>query len=163
MKIELIELTQLSGYKAHFYTIRINDEDDTLYAKFAKKYIADYPDEIKEMMTRMYIMGHSLGAKEHFFKMSEGSRTDNVVALFDRPDKHLRLYCLRFGNATVILGGGGPKRTRTYQEDSVLYSNVLQLQKVSKLIYEAIINKELVIDDDGNIICEQTIDDYEDD
>lgn len=163
MTIELIKLSQFSGNKAHFYTVVVNGEEDTLYTKFVKEHIASHPDELRDMMTRMYVMGHSQGAREPFFKMSEGTATDNVVALFDRPDKHLRLYCLRYGNTTVILGGGGAKSTRTYQESPQLHSSVKLLQRISKIIDEAIKNKELIIDDEGNIICEQILDDYEND
>lgn len=163
MTIELVKLSQFSGSKAQFYTVIVNGEEETLYTKFVKEHVSNHPDELRDMMTRMYVMGHSQGAREPFFKMSEGSVTDNVVALYDRPDKHLRLYCLRYGNTTVVLGGGGEKSTRTYQESPLLYSNVKILQRISKIIDEAIKNKELIIDDGGNIICEQILDDYEND
>lgn len=163
MKVELIEITQLSGQKSHFYTVIIDGAEETLYTAFTKEHIGEYADEIREMMTRMYLMGHRQGSQEWFFKMREGTITDNVVALYDRPDRKLRLYCLRYGNATVILGGGGPKSTRTYQEDPKLHSNVLLLQRISKIIDEAIRNKELRIDENGRIFCEQILEDYEDD
>lgn len=163
MKVEIIEITQLSGQKSHFYTVAINGAEESLYTAFTKEHISEYGEELKEMMTRMYLMGHRQGAQEWFFKMGEGSITDNVVALYDRPDRKLRLYCLRYGNATVILGGGGHKSTRTYQEDPKLHSNVLLLQRISKIIDEAIRNKDLIIDDNGRIFCEQILEDYEND
>lgn len=51
MTIELIELVQLSGSKARFYTVILNGEDESLYTKFTKQYINEYSEEIREMMT----------------------------------------------------------------------------------------------------------------
>lgn len=162
MTIEFLKLAQFSGNKARFYTVVVNGEEESLYTKFVKENLETHPDELRDMMTRMYVMGHSQGAREPFFKMSEGTAADNVVALFDRPDKHLRLYCLRYGNTTVILGGGGIKTTRTYQESPQLHNSVKLLQRISAIIDEAIKNKDIIIDEEGNIICEQILDDYED-
>ncbi len=163
MTIEFLKLTQFSGNKARFYTVVVNGEEESLYTKFVKENLETHPNELRDMMTRMYVMGHSQGAREPFFKMSEGTASDNVVALYDRPDKQLRLYCLRYGNTTVVLGGGGIKTTRTYQESPQLYNSVKLLQRISAIIDEAIKNKDIVIDEEGNIICEQILDDYEDD
>ena len=46
----------------------------------------------------------------------------------------LRLYCLRISEQIVILGNGGLKSTRTYEEDSKLYGYVLDLQRFEKIL-----------------------------
>ncbi|MDD6751094.1 MAG: hypothetical protein PUE06_02975 [Bacteroidales bacterium] len=50
----------------------------------------------------------------------------------------LRLYCLRISEQIVILGNGGVKSTRTYEEDSKLYGYVLDLQRFEKILNDNI-------------------------
>ena len=50
----------------------------------------------------------------------------------------LRLYCLRLSDQIVILGNGGVKTTRTYEEDKRLYGYVLDLQKFERILNESI-------------------------
>ena len=66
------------------------------------------------------------GALERFFR-NEGRMNDNVKALAIDSRK-LRLYCLRISDQILILGNGGVKNTRTYQEDSKLSGYVMDLQ-----------------------------------
>ncbi len=62
---------------------------------------------------------------------------DSVQALPIESGK-LRLYCLRLSDQIVILGNGGVKSTRTYEEDPKLYGYVLDLQKFEKILNENI-------------------------
>ena len=50
----------------------------------------------------------------------------------------LRLYCLRISEQIVILGNGGVKTTRTYEEDSKLYGYVLDLQRFEEILNDNI-------------------------
>ena len=89
-----------------------------------------------------------IGALERFFR-PEGKMNDNVAALPLEGGK-LRLYCLRISEQIVILGNGGLKSTRTYEEDPKLYGYVMDLQRFEALLkenidkgYISIIEKEL--------------------
>ena len=62
---------------------------------------------------------------------------DSVQALPVESGK-LRLYCLRLSDQIVIIGNGGVKSTRTYEEDPKLYGYVLDLQKFEKILNESI-------------------------
>lgn len=75
------------------------------------------------------------GALERFFRI-EGSMNDNVAALAIDSRK-LRLYCLRISDQILILGNGGVKTTRTYQEDKVLRGYVIDLQTFDKALLKA--------------------------
>ena len=77
-----------------------------------------------------------IGALERFFR-PEGDMNDSVQALPIESGK-LRLYCLRLSDQIVILGNGGVKSTRTYEEDPKLYGYVLDLQKFEKILNENI-------------------------
>lgn len=75
------------------------------------------------------------GALERFFR-NEGKMSDNVKAL--AIDSHkLRLYCLRISDQILILGNGGVKTTRTYQEDDKLSGYVMDLQTLDRVLLNA--------------------------
>ena len=75
------------------------------------------------------------GALERFFR-NEGRMNDNVKALAIDSRK-LRLYCLRISDQILILGNGGVKTTRTYQEDSKLSGYVMDLQTFDRVLLNA--------------------------
>ena len=58
---------------------------------------------------------------------------DNVAAL-SIDSRKLRLYCLRISDQIMILGNGGVKTTRTYQEDDELRGYVMDLQRFDELL-----------------------------
>ena len=90
------------------------------------------------------------GALERFFR-NEGKMNDNVKALAIDSRK-LRLYCLRISDQILILGNGGIKTTRTYEEDSKLSGYVMDLQTFDKVLLNAqksgkvTIEKNMIID-----------------
>ncbi len=69
---------------------------------------------------------------------------DSIVALPVVSSK-LRLYCLRLSNGILILGNGGAKNSRTYEEDDSLRGYVLNLQKFEELLKEGQKNGSVVI------------------
>jgi len=75
------------------------------------------------------------GALERFFR-NEGKFKDNVKALAI-DSRRLRLYCLRISDKILILGNGGAKLTRTYQEDEKLMGYVMDLQAFDKALIQA--------------------------
>lgn len=75
------------------------------------------------------------GALERLFRI-EGKMNDGVAALA-LDSRSLRLYCLRISDQILILGNGGVKLTRTYEEDSKLLGYVLDLQSFEKALIEA--------------------------
>ena len=46
----------------------------------------------------------------------------------------LRLYCLRMSDSVLIVGNGGVKYTKTYEEDKDLNGYVISLQKLDELL-----------------------------
>lgn len=75
-----------------------------------------------------------IGALERYFR-PEGKMNDHIVALPVVKSK-LRLYCLRLSDKILIIGNGGVKDTKTYQENNELNGFVLTLQNFDKLIKE---------------------------
>lgn len=97
-------------------------EDETLFEMFVDEYKVEFKNEIKYILQTIFQIGHTTGARSSFFKQHEGKYGDFVCALFDVPEKNLRVYCIRFGMVAVILGGGGEKAkgVRAWQDDEKL-------------------------------------------
>lgn len=149
MKFELTEISRMSGCSCKIYSVIEEGEEFSLFEQFMMENYDTHNAEVKDINRRLQFMGRSGGAREQFFKEKEGLPGDGVSALYDDPDKKLRLYCIRYGNIAVILGGGGAKNTRTWQDDPKLKSEAEKIIKISKIITEAIKNRDTKLTEDG--------------
>ena len=70
--------------------------------------------------------------------------SDHVVALPTLQSK-LRLYCLRLSDRILILGNGGAKNTKTYEESKELCGYVLTLQNFERLIREGVKDGTIIV------------------
>lgn len=165
MKIEIRKLKPFKGARALIYSVIIENESKTCFELFYEKYQTLYRPELENIRNKLQVMNHRTGTQEYFFKANEGKPGDGVVALYDSPRKRLRLYCIRYGNATVVLGGGGPKSSsiRAYQEDALLNEEANRMQQVSRLIYRAMREGELVLDEYGCFKGHLILKEYEQD
>lgn len=147
MTFSLNKKKQLSGDKATVYSVQLEDGTD-LFDQFLSENAGDYENDTKDILQRIRAMASKTGAQEHFFKTHEGEPGDQVCALYDTPNQNLRLYCIRMGNTVVILGGGGPKSTRTLQQDPKLKKENYLLRDVSETIKQKMISNEIRFSDD---------------
>ena len=115
MKYDIVEISRLSGAKAHIYSIRLEGEQKTLLDVFFDENKNEYNDELNKIAKKLLVMGHKTGSQDYYFKEGEGNLGDGICAL--RMGR-LRLYCIRYSNTTLIIGSGGykPATARTYQE-----------------------------------------------
>lgn len=151
MKYRLEKNYKLSGDKASIYNVYLYDEDDTLFNRFVAENKSLSKDELKDIVKRLNTIANKTGAREQFFKVGEGGASDNIDALYDKPGSKLRLYCIRYGEALIILGGGGPKPkgTRTWQDDEKLSKEMKLLKRISQDIYQKQLDKDLWLKNDG--------------
>ncbi len=121
--------------KCTIYTIQFSSESETEYERFYFKFIEDAQLN-KDLLRIVQILDKIAdeGALERFFR-PEGKMSDSVVALPVLRSK-LRLYCLRLSDRILVLGNGGIKNSRTYEEDDSLRGYVLTLQKFEELLKE---------------------------
>lgn len=121
--------------KCTIYTIQFSEEAETEYERFYAKFIEDAQLN-KDLLRIVQILDKIAdeGALERFFR-PEGKMRDSVVALPVLRSK-LRLYCLRLSDRILVLGNGGVKNSRTYEEDDSLRGYVLTLQKFEELLKE---------------------------
>jgi hypothetical protein len=160
MKFELIELENLSGPKATFYSVFIDDDSETLFEKFYDENKDTFREELKSIVKTLDIIALDNGARRTYFKENEGKLGDLVCALYDTPKSNLRLYCIRLGNTVIILGGGGQKdkSLRALQEDVKLTHENYLMRKLSDLLYKKIKEGEIYWEDEmtlsGNLIID---------
>lgn len=119
------------------YTIQFLADNESEFEKFYNR----FKDDLEFNPDLMRIVGFlgkiaDFGALERFFR-PEGKMSDHVVALPVVRSK-LRLYCLRLSDKILILGNGGVKKTKTYDEDDELRGYVLTLQHFDELIKEGV-------------------------
>jgi hypothetical protein len=151
MNFKIVEINKLTGRKCKIYTI-IFDDGSTLFDQFMKHNQTKYPKEVEDIVARIKIMADLFGAREDYFKINYGNPGDGVSALFDGENKKLRLMCIRFPNVAILLGGGGPKEVRAYQEDKYLNEKANEMKKISSLIIERLRNKEIIWSKDGTTL-----------
>lgn len=145
MKCELIKIDELSGNKASIYSVIIDEDDVSLFEEFIDENIDSHLSEINNITQRLKTIGTKTGAREQYFKLNEGIPGDGVCALYDDPDKKLRLYCIRYGTMIIILGGGGtkPKNIRALQESEKLTEENYLMRAISRTITEKIKDKDI--------------------
>lgn len=129
--------------KADIFSIRLNGNALTETEEF----LIEYKDtkslplrqDLNSILTSINGIGNE-GVLESFFR-PEGKFFDRVCAVpllisHRRRDKcgTLRLYCIRMSDSLLILGGGGEKKTRTYEEDPTLLEKVRTLQSIDKVL-----------------------------
>ena len=117
----------------NFYTLQFEGED-TEFDKFLDKFPEDseYDEDINIIIKWIDKIGER-GADERHFR-PEGKFRDSVCAIPTYVKCNLRLYLIRLNDNIVILGNGGVKRTKTYNEDSALNEMVKLLQEVDRYL-----------------------------
>lgn len=117
------------------YTIQFEGESETEFERFYNKFKDDavYNPDLMRIVAFINKIAQN-GAFERLFR-PEGKMADHVVALPVITSK-LRLYCLRLSDKILILGNGGVKKSRTYNEDDTLRGYVITLQNFERLLWE---------------------------
>lgn len=87
-------------------------------------------------------------ALDNSLKEGEGKLADGVVAL---SVGNLRLYDIYLNRTVVLLGTGGEKNVRAYQDDPVLNAKVEQIKYVAKRINKAISERDITVSEKGEL------------
>ena len=123
------------GENCTIYTLQFLRDMESEFEKFIAKFRddAEYSEDYARIAAFVTRIART-GALERYFR-NEGKMSDSVVAIPVTSSK-LRLYCLRLSDKILVLGNGGVKNSRTYQEDDSLRGYVLTLQKFEELLKE---------------------------
>ncbi len=153
MDYEIVELVPFSGGEAKIYSVIPEGKEETLFDNFIKDYKDIFRGEVKDILGTLHEIGHTTGARYSYFKHHEGKKGDYVCALYDCPDKNLRLYCIRFSSCIVILGDGGQKKKEIikWQQDKRLSKAAMEMIKYANDILKRLDSKngDLRISKDG--------------
>ena len=149
MDFDITEIADLSGEMAHIYSVTLKGEEQTLLEQFFEDN-AEYEEELDTIIQKLMVMGNETGCRYEFFKHHEGALADGVAAI---RVGQIRLYCLYFDHTAVFFGSGGYKSPdiKAYQEDPALNEKAMQMREIAALINKAIIDKDIVIEEDGSL------------
>ena len=133
--------------KAGLFTISFEGDSYTEFQKFIIKgnNNAKLQPDLQKILGAIQRMLSAVGFLERYFR-PEGKMHDRVAALPIQSSK-LRLYCLRLSDSVLIVGNGGEKKTRTYDEDPELSGYVLTLQKLDELLKSAELKGTICIEE----------------
>lgn len=131
VKAAILSLEQTDA--AGLFTIIFNGESQSEFVKFVNKFKDDAvrKNELRVILNQIDTMLQR-GVEERRFR-PEGKMRDGVGAL-PVYKSGLRLYCLRLSDSVLIVGNGGVKTTKTYNEDEDLNGYVISLQKLDGLL-----------------------------
>ena len=136
-KLELVTETEyLSIYSPH-----IDGEEYNEFEQFMLNYKdLDNPILQKDFKSVVLLINQMLsecGARENLFRI-EGRNIRAVPLLIQGRSKKygtLRLYCIRISDKLMIIGRGGIKTVRRYQDDSYLNAIVEELKSIEHHIF----------------------------
>ena len=117
-------------------TFTFDGDDKSELEKFISKFEDDpkFKKDLGTIFARIGIIEEQ-GVLDRFFRY-ESKKNDKVAALPSHFDTgKLRLYCICYNENLLILGNGGKKTTRTYQEDPVLSQYVEDMLKINKELW----------------------------
>ena len=135
----------LSGEYCSIYVVGITDEKVQLFQRFCE----ENQDVFKSVYISLKSIGHKTGAEEGFFHFGQCANDDNVCYLNDTRPKFLRIYCVRISEKILIVGGGGAKHVRAWQENKKLEDEVSWMIQISSDIKNAISKGRIKISRDG--------------
>lgn len=139
--IELLE----EHNKVNYYSIKFEGESLSEFEKFLYNHKSSNSTDLAVILARLDKIGTN-GAEERYFRYA-GKKKDRTAALPAHLDTtKLRLYCILLSKQIVILGNGGIKNTRTYNEDKSLNGFVETLQKIDSAIKQREIEREIKIE-----------------
>lgn len=121
---------------ASLYTILFENNNASEFTKFMLKF-KDNAHLQRDYQIILIALQKILqnGALERYFR-PEGKFSDGVCALPVTSGK-LRLYCLRLSDKILIIGNGGIKNSKTYNENPELSGYVINLQNFDTIIKNA--------------------------
>lgn len=139
--IESVVQTDETG----LFSICFEGESFTEFQKFIINHQHDYSKDLNVILYAIQKMMAGGGFLERYFR-PEGKMRDRVCALPIESGK-LRLYCLRISDKVLIVGNGGVKNCKTYQECKELNGFVITLQKLDQAINVALKSGDITIEE----------------
>lgn len=164
------ELILVEQYrKVTYYSVAINDED-ALYDQFVEKHTAENSEKLNHILAWLEKIGDKIGAYENYFRNEaetgdaralppKGKDRDPVYVEYsevtennENTANNLRLYCFRASESVVFLFNGDIKTKQNPQDCDNVRSHFKMANQLSKLLDQAIVNKEIQWNEDWSDI-----------
>lgn len=131
---------------ASLYSISFEIDGKTEFEKFVEAFEADatYRNDYRRILAALQVV-LEVGALERFFR-PEGKIEDDLVALPLDSGK-LRLYCLRISDQILVIGNGGIKDVKRYEDSRQLLGYVMDLQRFDRLLQAMLGSGSIVIEE----------------
>ena len=145
------------GENCTIYTLQFLRDVESEFEKFVTRFKnnAEFSEDFLKIATYIRRIART-GAQKRYFR-PEGKMSESIVALPVTSSK-LRLYCLRLSDKILILGNGGVKKTKRYEDVSILNGCVITIQKFEQLLKDEVANGNVTITESSietDIIFEQ--------
>jgi hypothetical protein len=126
-KLDIVLLEEYE--KVNFYSFQFENETQTEFEKFLVSFNESHPEEIGRIMYRLERITQDGVFPRHFrFAGKVKDRTAELPSQLETIN--LRIYCICISPQILILGHGGLKTTRTYNEDKYLNQCVETLRGI---------------------------------
>jgi hypothetical protein len=135
-----------SSETVSLYSISFEIDGKTEFEKFVEAFEADatYRNDYRRILAALQVV-LEVGALERFFR-PEGKIEDDLVALPLDSGK-LRLYCLRISDQILVIGNGGIKDVKRYEDSRQLLGYVMDLQRFDRLLHAMLESGSIVIEE----------------
>lgn len=135
-----------SSETVSLYSISFEIDGQTEFEKFVEAFEADatYRNDYRRILAALQVV-LEVGALERFFR-PEGKIGDALVALPLDSGK-LRLYCLRISDQILVIGNGGIKDVKRYEDSKQLLGYVMDLQRFDRLLQEMLESGSIIIEE----------------
>jgi hypothetical protein len=151
--LEIFETYPIVSY----YTVRWENDELSETDKFIEKILyqqTDYRIELQEILTLIEMIGEERGARDIYFTRHENLTTALPpssrlwVRGIEIPfyENRLRLYCIKINENIVVLFNGGIKTSKKVQNSPELLMKFRDAQVFAKRIWQAIQDKNIVVD-----------------
>ncbi len=165
MIIEVVPISSLRLDKVHYYSVRVNGKALTEFRDFYNRLSQDETNstELGELNRFIKLIGEQYGATPQHFKTEDAAERlpPPYFETDSETDYGIRLYCIRLCPTIVILLNGDRKTAGKVKDCVRCYPHFDFARKLAKKITECIIdksiildieNKEIIIDDDFELI-----------
>jgi len=155
LSILLKRLKDFSATKASVYVLYDDIKKTHPFANFLNRYYnTPYEGKLINLVGRLKSMGTKTGVLDEFLKLNESETkniAENMCAIFDSPDKEMRIFCIKISEKIIIVGDGGPKpkNIRKWQDCSHLSRCARDMMIISELIKTYINNGTLSFSNNG--------------
>lgn len=136
-KLELV----IESENISIYSPKFDGETMTEFEKFmTTNKDVSYPQlkqDFDAIISTIKKMADDCGARDNLFRPEGGNVKAIPLCICPRRRSigTLRLYCIRISDKILVIGNGGIKRTKTFQEDPALLGIVNQLRQIERQIF----------------------------